>query len=220
MVVNSPSYYISIHKLPLNIFIDVACDSNLDALIISGNPSAEELAKAWEEISEQYNNAMTSGTIETAHTISLYRNVIRTDFKLKAAESFINILKEVYVKRFADEVNKIVGTRLEFDVLKTAEYENDLKRALLRLTGLKIRLEFEKSKLSKEVEKKEPTENKQLTREYFTNLIINLSDHAGYEIKEAEISVYKFCERIRRYNRLIDQMKMTEIKNKSVKSIK
>jgi hypothetical protein len=43
------------------------------------------------------------------------------------------------------------------------------------------------------------------TRAYFESILITLSDHAGYHIKD-DITVYEFGERIRRLNHYIKKL--------------
>src|SRR4029079_10802111 len=63
--------YTSIHKLPLCRFIDVAVDEHFHSLVISGNPSPEEMKSAWDDILLQYNDAI--GATKGNKSISAYK---------------------------------------------------------------------------------------------------------------------------------------------------
>lgn len=206
-MISEAKYYKDIHRLPLNLFINVAVDSDFASLIISGSPKDDDLENAWKEIVNQYNDCLARLDHKMMRTISIYRSAVYTDFKINAVESFIQILKEVYVKKMADEVNKLMLTNFKFDVHNQKDYDNDIKRVAQRLRGLKIQLKIDQSKV--EAWNKEIKENETSTpdREYFSKILINLSDYAGYQIREDQITVFEFCERIKRCERAANTLK-------------
>jgi hypothetical protein len=205
----SAEYHTTIYKLPLATFIDVAVDGDLNLLTISGQPTKVQLAEAWESISEQYNDVIASGSAETWGLINLYKAAMRNDSRIKAIESFISVMQTVYVKQFANAINKILHTSFKFDHTNKPQYYSELKRALQRSKGFKVQLQIEQSKILANLAKKQLSAGQKPekpTREYFMALLLNVSDAAGFDIDERQITVYKFCERLKRHNRTIEKM--------------
>lgn len=167
--------------------------------------------KAWEEIINQYNDAI--GGHESTHRIGLYKKVVDYDHKIKIVENFVLVLFDYHVQKFCDIVNETLSTKFKFDVNKPEEYEKDLNSCLLRLGGWKIRLKLEEAAMMSKHKKNSEDGAVKPSSEYFSNILINLSDNAGYEITE-EITVYKFCERIKRYIQHCDKMKQNTNKKR------
>lgn len=204
--------YNNLHKLPLARFIDVAVDEQFEALIISGNPSQLQLMEAWETIIDAYNNELSIGSMDAAHTISLYRSALIEETRMKALEGLLNILRRYYVKKFAEEVTGALQFNAKFDVTKPDEYDRDIDRGFKRLSGFRLRAEIAAGKLKIKLQKDNEAPVEKPTREWFSRILINLSDSAGFDLNEETMSVYKFCERIRRYNNRPAPVKATKRK--------
>lgn len=183
--------YRSIHKLPLSVFIDVMLDKKLEALIIDGEPSKEELKKAWDIIIEEY--ADVNNKVDVNKEVKIYKRIVRLQFVIAGVELLLPVLEMVFVKQFAERLRDLIGRELLFN---EESYESDLKISRVVLGTSKQELKLEKIQLHGLEEKVEDKE--ELSREYFSEMLLNLSDHAGYELKEEAITVYKFLERVKR----------------------
>jgi hypothetical protein len=195
----------SIHKLPLARFIDCAVDNNLRALIIEGIPEEVELIEAWNEISQDYTDAL--GSVDQDRRIKLYKEITRLQLKVATVEQFIPILKNTYVKKFADYVNAALFTKFSFDIKNPEQYDKELEKCLKRVKGIRIDIKSEEAILKSIEERKKGSQEPKYTREYFGSILINLSDQAGFDIDEEKISTYKFCERVKRYIDYIEKLK-------------
>jgi len=192
---SKPKLYNSIHNLPLGRFIDVLIDGEIALLIISGEPTETELAQAWNEIMEQYNEAM--GSAENQLLISLYKGVERTRIRLNTILSLIDNLRSWYVKAWCDRLNELSYTRFPFDISVIDAYQGNLDSCATRSKALEVQIELKSATIAS-MEASKEGETFKPTREYFFQILLNLSDHAGHEISE-EIGVLKFCLRVKRY---------------------
>jgi len=198
-------YYQHINQLPLNKFIDVVVDGNIYALVISGDPTKDQLLQAWNDIVLQFADAIKDQESRLFFQKERELNIIRlTHHQILEC---IKLLERIYAKQFADMLNRLLGSSFKFNVLTAQEYDKELRAAYSRSKGIKIDMNLKEMAYEKMKQKFEET-GKKPTREYYQGVLITLSDYARYPILETTITVYEFCERIRRINYINDQQKM------------
>lgn len=197
-------YYQHISKLPLHKFIDVAVDDNLYALVISGDPTKEQLLEAWQGIALQYADAIKDHESKLFFSIEKELHILRATYA--QILTLIDLLSKVYAKQFADMLNELLKVNFKFDYTDPEKYQHELKRCFNRSKGVKLEIQKQQIAYDKMAAKFEDNGSKKPTREYYYGILITLSDSAGYEIHE-DITVYAFCERIRRLNRQNDMIK-------------
>jgi hypothetical protein len=195
--------YSDISKLPLSRFIDCSVDGDISALIIEGEPSQDELQAAWAQILEQYSEAV--GDNEQKAMLSLFKEINRLQVNIDQVYLLVGAMKSYYVKLFAKELNKILNTSLSFDPQNQEAYENALKRCLSRCKAWELQKELKMSQYLALQKKFDGLASKQ-SREYYSDILIALSNSAGYEISE-EISVYKFCKRLKQLKKSMEAKK-------------
>lgn len=188
-------WYQSIHQLPLSKYIECAVDGNLAALITAGLPTEDQLLLAWAEINEQYADAMGDNDHKRYHT--LFKEITTLSIDYRQIHCLIEILSQVRHQPFERRLNLLLYTNFKFSDNRQKELETctRLSKSIL----VKIDL---KTAQQEALRKKLSTGNKP-TREYFFTWLINLSDHAGYQVTDT-ITVFEFCERIKRYNKFIE----------------
>jgi hypothetical protein len=202
-VTPSAKWYQHITQIPLSKFIDVAVDDNYAALVITGYPAIEELQLAWSQISGEYADAI--GDNEHRMYVSLFRDVTLLTVNLKTINYLVEILERVYHEPFAEQLNKLLSTNFQFDHTDPEKYFAQLKNCLMRSKALKINLDLKEMQL-KAIREKHQAPGQKLTREYFQSILITLSDHVQYPVTDG-ISVYEFCDRIKRFNKHCEQVK-------------
>jgi hypothetical protein len=188
--------------IPLNRFIEVSVDGNFNALIIEGEPTKEELTSAWELITELYVEQI--GDDEQKLSISLYREIIKLQVTVWQIKFLVHTLKSTYVKEFAEELNRILHTKLKFDVRFKDDYDTNLGRAIKRSKEYVLRLDL-KTKQFEALQKSisDKSQGFKPTREYYETILINLSDFAKYGITD-QISTYQFVSRIKSLNKYLE----------------
>jgi hypothetical protein len=195
-------YYTSIHKLPLEKFIDVYIDGDLQALVIEGEPTDQQLQSAWEDILLQYSDAISSPQQEMY--VKKCAQIQKKTLFYNIAVSLISILRTCFVQHFADRLNSMLTTSFKFDITCRETYLHELQRCENRLNGNKLRIDL----LQDEIEgltRNYAGKLTQPTREDFQRTLITLSDHAGRDLDETTITVFAYCERLKRYNKWAEQ---------------
>lgn len=194
--------YRSIGKLTLSRFIDTIVDNNLHALVITGNPTEDQLHAAWHDINSQYADAI--GDAEYKLYLSLYKEITVHTLTLQAINACIETLKMFPHVELFDQLNELLKTDFKFDFKDQEKYSLTLKICASRSKGILMQLDLKKAQFDGIIKKF--SESKAPNREYFQSVLITLSDHAKYPILDS-ITVFEFCERIHRLNRYHDQLK-------------
>lgn len=176
---------------------------DLSVLVISGNPSLEEIEAAWFDISAQYSDAM--GDAEFKMYVKLYKEIAILSADLDCIYILIDILQTTYNEDFLRELNKLLKTSMVLDPEKPVEYVATLKRCYNRSKGLKIEVDLKRLQFEA-IHKKFNGQGKKPTMEYFDSILITLTDHAKVRVDDT-ISVYEFCERIKRFNNYYETFK-------------
>lgn len=198
----SGKWYHHITELPLHNFIECTVNGNYHALVISGHPTEHELLLAWSNIQQEYADAM--GDHEHRLYITLYKEVTLLKVTLQTIHYLIEILQEVFFEPYTALLNNLLRTDFKFDHTDKHKYHEILRRCFNRSKGIKIDLELKLAQFQA-IEKKNRETGKKPTREYFQSVLITISDHAKYQLQDS-ITVYEFCDRIRRFNKYCEQV--------------
>lgn len=201
--ITSGSLYRSISDLPLSIFIKCIVDDDLHSLIISGTVQPSELIEAWSEIRQQYADAI--GDHEHRFATSLYKEVSLLKNKYQSIILLIDMLSHAYKKELADELNDLLGTNFSFNTDDTEKYAHELQRCLTRSNSFLLDLEL-KERQYESISGNSSKSSKPPKKEYFYSILITLSDHAKYAVQDT-ITVFEFCERLKRYNHYVEEVK-------------
>lgn len=195
------NYYQHINKLPLSRFIDALCDDNLQALVIDGEPSKEQLESAWGDIQQQYADAL--GDMEYRLYLSLFKEIGKLSISIQQAELMLSAVSRFYVPLFVKKLNELMGTKKVLNVEDRAGYDRQLKEWDSRKKGVEIQLELKTISFNK-LQKKMEERNTKPTREYFGSMINLLEEHFGAKIEEESITVFRYVDRVKRLNKQIE----------------
>lgn len=202
----SPKYYRHISELPLRNYIQAAVYNNLNALIISGTPSLEELYESWVNINLQCADA--AGNSEHTYYTSLTKKSALLEITYQQITVLGQLLymcceQKVFAKNLYKELNSLTKSNFPFSENDTEINRNNIKRCLNRSKSLLIQVQLIKAQIEQTHKK---NNNGKPTEKYFKGLLITISDHAGYRITD-DIMVDEFYERLHRYNQYCEQVK-------------
>jgi hypothetical protein len=203
----SSTWYHHISELPLRNFIEVMVNSNLAALITFGSPSQNTLLFAWQDICNQFEDAM--GNSEHKVFLILYKEVSLLSATYEQIQFLIKTLlllndKGIYSPYFYAELNKHLKTSFAFSKENKEQNAELLKRCYNRSKGIKLQLDLKQTQLNALNGKH--VEGKKQTKEYYYSILITLSDHAKYPVTDA-ITTFEYCERVKRFNQYYEQVK-------------
>lgn len=187
----------NIVDLPLSTYIECKVDRNLEALIITGEATKEELEFAWNEIEQEYADAV--GDMEHFVYIKVLKEVTILSTDLKIIGSCIQLLSQCHVPRFGEELNKLLHTTFKFDPSNQEQYLRELQSCANRSKELKMRLKLKEIEFDA-IKEKHEGHSVEPTREYFHRILNQLEEHFHVPV-DPSITVYRFCDKLRRYNK-------------------
>lgn len=205
----------SIHKLPLHTFIDCMCDGEYKGLIVDGEPTEEQLVIVWNDILEQYSDAL--GDEGSKRYILAYKEYQQAKTRYELANTYIELLNNYYkqgviVPKWITDLNSLVGASYSFDKEKPEAFEKYLSSCFKRNKGNLIRYNLAQDKLEAISKISVEGDNKKPDRAYFTKVLVNLKDMKSREIPDT-ISTYEFCVLVNHYKQHLQYLENQKTKN-------
>lgn len=191
----------NIVDLPLRKYVEALVDKNLHALVIEGDPTREELEQAWQDVQSQYGDAM--GDMEHKVYLKILKDVTILDADYKLIHLYVELLEKMYIQQVAIELNKLLKSSFVLDPKDPVKYRKELQSALNQSKSLKIKLDMKNIEFES-IRTKYETDGVKPSKEYFQSILITLTDHSKVPLND-NMSVYEFCERMRRLNQYVDQ---------------
>ena len=189
--------YLICEKLPLDIYVDCWIDNDLKRLIISGNPTQEELQKTWDKIFLQSLKLSQTGTYNEAFEI--LKEIDDCNAKLAIVENCVkhfSICDERGIDNDMELVKVLNSLALRCNILAEDRGEV-LIRKLNAIIGRAKKWVDKINTLRQKMEKiKAGKEESKIDRNYFDNWLDCISEHKGYFIKAEEITVSRFYNAI------------------------
>lgn len=198
----SPKWYQSISELPLSKFIEAYVDSNLSALVIEGEPAADQLNEAWFNIRVQYADAIGDPHFKN-YALNKSR-VAELELTLEKARILLTELRINYCTNYHERLNKLFSYKFKLDPENDELYESELQRAEKRAGGWELELKL-KVKAVEKIEKGMSVD-KPVGREYFDSLILTIENHYRRELSE-KVTTWKFCELLNRIKKEVENAK-------------
>lgn len=168
------------------------CNNNLNALVISGEPTADQLQDAWNEILFEY--ASLFKTEESEYVFSLRKEIELLKLHITTVDYSVYTLQLHFFDNGStdnDIINQLVelGYEVTADTSDPVAYINQLKRCVsLCKTNV-----FDLEQLEKEYERAQKTTGgKKITEEDFDANIVMVSKYMHYPIDEDTVTIYKF----------------------------
>lgn len=175
--------------------------------MISGYPTPEQLTEAWSKITQEQADAI--GDHEYKLYLKLFREINLTNATIEQIKICVTQLevvlvlpdalpeKAMYRDFYSKEVNGLLLTQFFFDFNNIETYRKNLQRCLNRSKGIKLELDMVMARYDAIKQKYES--GKKPDETYYDAILITLSDAAGYHLTDG-ITVFEFCERIKRLN--------------------
>lgn len=181
-------------------FMDCVCDNNYSSLIISGLPTADELAQAWADVFYEYTDLVENKD-------NKYRRLLEAEIKL---EKIKIILAAGWVKQlslyYSDEVASSLRTvGFSLSEYLSEDYEHDLARINAEIFSMRFNLRVKQAQFESLEEPK--TSNEVVDRKSFFILFDRLNDLKKREAISEKSTVLQFAIALSRYNEAIDHNK-------------
>lgn len=192
----------SIEKLPLYLFINCAVDKNIHSLVIEGEVEKEKLELAFADIQGQYSDMM--GDTEYKHYTTIVKNLAIANCTIDQVEECIAALRLFPYQPGFEVLNKLLNYDFKLNYENKEEYYKQLDRAYRRSRGLVISRDLLQRQFEATKDKFKGDGNKEITRAYFIDWLIALSNHVQTTITD-QITVYEFCKRVKDFNHYVER---------------
>lgn len=192
---SSNTYHQSCQTLLLSHFWEIMLTGNLRWLIISGQPSEQQLLDAWEAIVAEHSELVK--TDKSNNLFDLYHKISNTEWQLALVDKCLNALKQQYDADIAAILNDrgfgIVEPSDDREVYLRSLYaiETDAKTLIILLNQYKSQY--------KSMHPESTDELTEVNRVRYEKELAILSKFQGYRIKKEEITVLEYCAIINTY---------------------
>jgi hypothetical protein len=186
--------------LPLKKFIECLCDENLRALVLAGNPPLDQIQLAWFNIYAEFIDLCASQD-------TIYANRLQSDINMFKARILkvrlmVHYLRVELDQEYIDELRKR-GFRYKFDRENKIQYHKDLDDVLRGTKNWQLQLQLREAELDAYIATAKGEKPSLL---YFTQILIRLSDHAGFQLNPEILMTAEFAIRKKAYNNHCDQV--------------
>jgi hypothetical protein len=192
--------YLDCATLPLKKFIACLCEDNLQALVISGKPTLPELQEAWWNIYAEFIDLC-------AEADNIYANRLQSDVNMFKArllkiKLMVGFLRCEYDLQYVDEL-RTRGFRYKFEWDNQKQYHKDLDSTLAGTKHWQLQLQLREAELEAYLDAAKGEKPSPL---YFTQILIRLSDHAGFQLNPEVLTTAEFALRKKAYTDYADKV--------------
>lgn len=182
----------SCNKISVAAFLDCLFDNDFEGLIREGEPPENEIKLSWDKIFAEYCGLMQSDSYNELFEVTKKINVIEA--KIVLVENICQHL-EINEDEQLTKILKNLGLRPGNPV--------DIEGVRTRAKNFLVEIEV----LKKDYAKLLGT-NKEITRDYFYDLLSMLSHEFQYAVKANDITVYQFCKDVVAVNKRYEKERM------------
>jgi Zn-dependent M32 family carboxypeptidase len=199
-----PNLYTSCDDLPLNLFIRCVVDHDLQALIIYGDPSVEDVAEAWANIYAEYLDLNEDN--EGKYLLNLQKEIWLLNQNIIEVKSVVQLLRLMY----HEELVAILRYKNYDQALDFEDRDAYVRDLMVIENSLAAEI------LQKEIKEQEVTDyvrsrgNDTLERKYFNKMLIRISKHMGYGVKAKETTVTEFVNMINDLLQVVESKKQPD----------
>lgn len=174
-------------QLPLDGFIKAHCRGDFSGLIISGDPSNQEILDAWNEIVFEFSGLIKSESTEAQ--VSLAREIGLLQHHLKYVECACVLLSQRYD---IDVINELI--RMGYDGEYPEQDPVAMKRQLERVKSLSKTYYYDLDQLFDQYARTMKTqEGKKQSEEDFVKNLAMLSKYQGYRLDRFTLTTEEYA---------------------------
>lgn len=192
-------------------FLTALCDNNLQALVISGPATPDELRETWHALLNEYFELKSD--IFNSEEFQLSKDITRLQNHLFLLQKCIDFLYERYSASVEQSLNKLGYT------FRPATHEPEDYRPLLDTIVARSKTKYVQVKqlIARREKVRENTKDILPTREYFEQVIINVESVQKTTYDLETITVSKFVQLEKKYAKYVEAVNNSIQKNKKFK---
>lgn len=185
---NEFSLHTTCDTVTISMFIKCYVDADYSVLTISGNPSKEALATAWDMVQSHYAEIGKSMSPITK-TAMLFMEINSMEIRYISIIKACEFLKINHDRLISDMlVNE--GYAFPFDPNNRDQYFKDISRVEKRVKSMLVQIKHKTSELEKLMEEDGPM--KKMSREDFLKELSSLGKFLGYRVDPEVVTMSEF----------------------------
>lgn len=185
----------------MHAFLDALCDDNLNALLIEGKATKDQLMQAWLLILAEYYELRGDG-IDGNEQWSLSRDIQKLNNHLHILDICVQFLLDKFSDSIADSVRKL-GYSFRPSSFEPVDYIIELNAVVQKSKTKYIQLQ----QLIKQLEKKmEDAGTEKPKRDIFEKNLLHFEEMQGAAYNMDELTVSKYIMLEKKYNQKIEQL--------------
>ena len=176
-------------------FIECMINHNYSSLVRSGNPSDEEIMKAWGNLLDKYQTEAQEKNY--SEVCELITQIGQSTCKLSMVELCVQVLWYNFEPKYVEKLRELGYRRYKLDPENKEEYYNDLNKILSASKVLRVsinQLQDEKEEILKK------QEHKALTMADFTGILVDMGIYCKRQIDPDVTTVGEFVQIKNRMN--------------------
>jgi|SRR5688572_12721603 len=186
--------HISCHTLLMKDFIKCRVESDLQYLIISGEPTTDELNAAWAKISDEFFDLAEKA--QNLYALELYMELEALHYKMQVVSECVEIMRSYRCEELV-KLLKDMGYNYPFDAEDEVKYLKDLDRVTTRAKALVIAYNERSARLDILKEKESPDQVE--SYQYYDKILAVLSKFNGYHVDENTTTVSRYAALLNLY---------------------
>ena len=190
--------YIRCRETPLDVFIDVLVNKNLNRLVRFGKATQKQINYAWEALFSEY--CEISGTPQFQRLLSLTKEIGSHQSKLLTIQLCTKVLGYRYSQRCVLTLKRL-GYNYKFNIQDPAGYVKDLKSVFTKSKTTELALDQALNEYQKLLNS---SGGSQLTEDHFEKILVELSKFMGFRIDRKQVTVSEYVAILKRREREID----------------
>lgn len=175
-------------------FIQCMCYNNLSALVVQGEPRAEELFEAWESLFWEYCDLAEA--TETTYRTRLLSQIRIENTKNQLVERWVKIMEVHYSEKIANAL-RMVGFEYEFDPSDDDQYMNELSHVRGEVTVNKIRTRILEAEYEAAMQGQSTHDS--VDEKYFRTTFFRINNYAKREAVNGQTFVLDYCVALKAY---------------------
>jgi len=181
-------------------FIACICDDDLSQLVVSGVPTAEQLAEAWAQLFLEYCDLAEH--TEVKYKALLQQDIAIMEAQIETANSCVTCIRACIEHGLPIRPGFITaleqsGFENDYDLEDTEALLKSLKRVDAQVIPIKIRLKAKRQEY--EVLMENSTQTDKVDRKYFHTIFLRLNTYFKHEAVNMQSTVQQYCAALRDY---------------------
>lgn len=170
------------------------CHSDLQQLVVSGTPTAEQLAEAWATLFYEYCDLVEA--TETIYRAMLFHEIeIYKKHNILVAE-WVKIMQLQYSPTIAAAVKEI-GFDYDLDPTDPEQYQSELTRILSELAYHRMQLKIKEAEYANIVANQSTHDS--VDEKYFSTIFFRINNYAKREAVNGLTTVEDYCAALKDY---------------------